>query len=116
MAEAPHWPGLGLHPPTFGQEDFLHPFPLLKIDPESPEIRAGLRRSGSGVIASKAREWRSQHQQLMLRLTVTLNAVEPVPNEEIGQFVELAIRLPFITRTTGEWQTPPKSEGKIVQN
>ena len=38
--------------------------------------------------------------------------MEPVPNEEIGQFVELAIRLPFITRTTGEWQTPPKSEGK----
>jgi len=43
-------------------------------------------------------------------------AMEPVPNEEIGRFVELAIRLPFITRTTGEWQTPPKSEGKIVQN
>gem|GEM_PF-3966517 len=41
MAEAPHWPGLGLHPPTFGQEDFLHPFPLLKMI-------QNLRKSGQG--------------------------------------------------------------------
>jgi hypothetical protein len=49
MAEVPHWLHLGLYQPTFGQEDFLRPFPLLKIEPESAEIRVGLRRSGSGV-------------------------------------------------------------------
>ncbi len=52
----------------------------------------------------------------MFRLTSTLHVPEPVPTEQIGQFLGLAIQLAYSSQTSGTWKTPPQSEGEIVEN